>query len=262
VGTAWARALLTALTPVSWICIAAWIAILVALPIVKGLWGQAAMRRGVTLGVIAQAASVLSILQPVWGWAWTAGIALGVVTMGWSVEFLGSRTGFPFGRYHYTGLLQPQLGRVPVIIPVAWLMMLPPSWAVARLIAGQGGVAFVVVSALAFTAWDLFLDPQMVGWELWLWDQPGQYCRRDRSGGIPWVNFAGWLLASGVMTALLWPAVARAGALPVAALSLVYGITWLLETVGLGIIWRQPRPAVAGFVGMGVVLVWAWARVG
>jgi uncharacterized membrane protein len=52
-------------------------------------------------------------------------------------------------------------------------MMLPPSWGVARAIADRINPrwefpAFVGLSALAMTAWDLFLDPMMVTWEIWV----------------------------------------------------------------------------------------------
>jgi putative membrane protein len=33
----------------------------------------------------------------------------------------------------------------------------------------------------------------------WVWDQPGGYF------GIPWQNYAGWLLSAAVMTALAAP---------------------------------------------------------
>jgi hypothetical protein len=39
---------------------------------------------------------------------------------------------------------------------------------------------------------------------------------------------------------------------------LIYAITWLMETVGLGVFWGQPRPALAGFLGMGGMLFWVW----
>jgi putative membrane protein len=171
--------------------------------------------------------------------------------MGWVVEYIGSKTGFPFGRYHYSDRLQPQLGHVPLLIPVAWLMMLPPAWAIAETIAPQHGLGFVVVSALAFTAWDLYLDPQMVRWRLWVWERPGGYF------GIPWVNYGGWILASGTMTAILRP-----GDLPLVPLQLIYVITWLLQVIGLGVFWQQPAPALCGFLGMGSLVVWAWVSGG
>ena len=236
-----------------WMALLAWVGATVSLPIVRAAWDDRALRRGMIVGVLLQDAAVISILASAWGWARAITVALMVLVMGWAIEFLGSRTGVPFGRYHYTAHLQPQVGRVPLLIPAAWLMMLPPAWAVAqRITVGTySAVAFIAVSALAFTAWDLFLDPLMVAWHLWVWERPGGYF------GIPWTNFVGWMLAAASMTALtvpLWP-----GPLPTTPLMVVYVLTWLLETVGLGVFWRQPSPAFCGFLGMGGLLLWAWA---
>jgi uncharacterized membrane protein len=231
----------------SQVTIVAWIGSLVLLPIFVWIWDDRALRWGVMASVLLQAVAVWAVLGSSWGWAPASLVGLAIAAMGWAVEFTGSRTGFPFGRYHYTGRLQPQLGRVPLAIPLAWLMMLPPAWGVASLIAPGYGLAFVVVSALAFTAWDLFLDPQMVGWHLWVWEKRGRYF------GIPLINYLGWFLASGVMTVLLQPR-----ELPALSLALIYAITWLLETIGLGLVWKQPGPALCGFLGMGSMLVWMW----
>ena len=38
------------------------------------------------------------------------------------VERVGTQTGLPFGRYAYTGALQPQVAHVPVIVPLALVM--------------------------------------------------------------------------------------------------------------------------------------------
>jgi putative membrane protein len=214
------------------------------------VWGQGAIRWGTTVTVALQAAAVVAALQGAWGWGRTALVAGAIMAIGWAVEYLGSHTGVPFGRYHYTRRLQPQLGRVPLAIPVAWLMMVPPSWAVAATIAGNRGPVFWLLSGLAIAAWDLFLDPQMVSWRLWLWEREGGYF------GIPWVNYLGWTLAAAAMTAVasaLWP-----GPLPTSPLTVIYVLTWLLETVGLGVFWRQPGPALCGFLGMGGMLLWGW----
>ena len=171
---------------------------------------------------------------------------LTVVTVAWASEALGSKTGFPFGAYDYTENLQPQLLGVPLLIPLAWLMMLPPAWAVAQRITGQtSGLAFVAVSALAFTAWDLFLDPQMVHWGLWVWDAPGAYF------GIPLVNFAGWLLVSALITAL-----ARPPALPGKPLLVIYALTWLIETVGQVVFWGFTARRCVGSSGWGCLCGW------
>ena len=137
---------------------------------------------------------------------------------------------------------------MPLLVPLAWLMMLPPAWAVAQRITGRvSGVAFVAVSALAFTAWDFYLDPQMVHWGLWVWDVSGPYF------GIPLANFAGWLLISALITAL-----ARPPALPQTPLIVIYALVWLIEAIGQVFFWGLRGPALFGFIGMGVFVALAW----
>jgi putative membrane protein len=229
--------------------LAVWTLAMIVQPILLWMWGQAAFRAGMSLAVVIQAVTVLVILAGSWGWQRTASLLALVAVSAYLAELLGSQTGFPFGKYHYTGVLQPQAAGVPLLIPLAWLMMLPPSWAVARLIVGEQGhfAVFVFLSALAFTAWDLFLDPQMAAWGFWVWETPGPYF------GIPLVNYLGWLLVSALITAL-----ARPRDLPLAPLAAVYAITWLLQTIGQGLFWAQPGPAAVGFLGMGGMLAWAW----
>jgi hypothetical protein len=126
--------------------------------------------------------------------------------------------------------------------------MLPPSWAIGWRLGGRRyGVASILVSGLAITAWDLFLDPQMTQWKLWVWDQPGLYF------GIPLVNFFGWFLGGALITAA-----ARPKAVPDRPLLVVYTLTWVLETVGLAVFWGLPGSALCGFVGMGLLVVLAW----
>jgi putative membrane protein len=218
-----------------------WIGAMISLPIFRWLLGDGVLRIGVGLTVVIQVLAVLSVLRASWGLRMTLRAAVITVILGWLVEFIGHTTGVPFGGYGYTDVLQPQLAGVPLIIPLAWLMMLPPAWAVAQVIVGvRNRWLFVALSALAFTAWDLFLDPQMVAWNFWVWEQPSGYF------GIPWVNFVGWVLASGIMTAVVRP-----GALPIYPLLAVYVITWLLESIGLIVFWGLPGPGVVGFLAMG-----------
>jgi lycopene beta-cyclase len=105
----------------------------------------------------------------------------------------------------------------------------------------------MLLVALGFTAWDLFLDPQMVGWGFWVWEGTGAYF------GIPLVNFLGWFLVSGLIT---W--IANPRELPSTPLGAVYATTWLLQSIGQAIFWAQPGPALVGFVAMGVMSFLAW----
>jgi uncharacterized membrane protein len=240
------------LTPAQTALLTLWVLLMISFPIVEWTLGWEAMRNAVTLGTLAQLIAVILILWQAWGPAKTLGVSISVFILGWAAEALGSQTGFPFGTYSYTDALQPQILQVPIAVPLGWLMMLPPSWAVAQVLAQRidsrwQTPAFITLSALAMTAWDFFLDPQMVAWGLWKWTEPGGYF------GIPWSNYLGWLLVSALITAIIRPS-----NLPVAPLLLIYTITWLLEVGGLGIFWGMPGQALVGGVAMGVFAILGW----
>ena len=238
-----------------------WVLTMISLPILGWILGEGYLLRGMSFGVLMQSVAVLLILYSAWGFSRTLRTFAVIAAFSYFAELLGSTTGFPFGKYHYTDLLQPQIAGVPLLIPLAWLMMLPPSWAIAHIILGKTlnheenkGIRrktflFLSLSALAFTAWDLFLDPQMVGWGFWVWEIPGQYF------GIPLSNYLGWIVVSALITL-----VANPKDLPVGPLSLVYVLTWILQTIGQGIFWSQPGPALVGFIVSGLFVWLAWRQ--
>lgn len=233
-----------------WYLMGLWAASMIALPIWIWIFGESSIRWSVTATVVLLSATNILILRGAWGTQRTVITASVVVAMAWLIEYIGSTTGLPFGVYHYTSLLTPQIGHVPLLIPLAWLMMLPPAWAVSAAITGKSrGFGFVLVSAISFTAWDLFLDPQMVRWGFWVWDQPGRYF------GIPLLNFAGWFLASVAITF-----VARPAPVPQIPGTAIYTLTWMLQIIGLWIFWQMPGPAFWGGVGMGIIVLLAWRQ--
>lgn len=226
--------------------IALWVVSMISLPIFRWVFGDDILVLAVSVSVLCQLAAVLVVLHSVWGLKRTMMTAAGVALLGWAVEFIGSSTGFPFGSYDYTPVLQPQIAKVPVLIPLAWLMMLPCAWAVTTVLIGKqrSPLMFALVSALVFTAWDLFLDPQMVAWGFWVWEKPSGYF------GIPWVNFLGWILSSFTITLLVRPS-----SLSARPLLAIYAITWALESIGLAVFWGLPGPAAVGFLMMGSVVM-------
>jgi len=252
-----------------------WVLTMLSLPLLGWILGEGYLLRGIAVGVLMQSAAVLVILYNAWGLARTVKTFAVVTVLSYLAELLGSSTGLPFGKYHYTDILQPQIAGVPLLIPLAWLMMLLPAWAIAQIILSktqslkhevdEGAqrksfefpsrdfvplvVKHCLLSALAFTAWDLFLDPQMVGWGFWAWEKPGQYF------GIPLSNYLGWVVVSALITLIVKPK-----DLPVGPLALVYVLTWILQTIGQGIFWLQPGPAVVGFLVSGIFVCLAWRQ--
>jgi uncharacterized membrane protein len=120
----------------------------------------------------------------------------------WAFEQAGVATGQIFGAYHYTDYLGGKLGHVPLLIPLAWFMMIYPSYAIANLVLTRrptgtpGGVARLVAlagaSALVMTVWDLVIDPILSGPRVraWVWETGGPYF------GIPIQNYFGWLVTT------------------------------------------------------------------
>lgn len=220
---------------------------MISLPILKWAYGTDIIPAAVTAALLVQFTAVTFIMSNAWGWSRTVIAFLIVAFTTWGLEFLGSSTGFPFGDYDYTDALQPQVGHVPLLIPLAWFMMLPSAWAIAEIIVGRNRVwAYVAVSAAAITAWDLFLDPQMVAWGFWEWSNPQGYF------GIPWVNYAGWYLTGIIVTTLVRPFRFQ---MPIIPLLVVYGVVWFLQSFGQAIFWGQPGPAIVGAIGMGALLL-------
>ena len=228
----------------SWGLIGLWALGMMSLPIILWTVGDDLLPKAVTITTGLQALAVGVGLGKAWGWRRLVITLVSVAVLGWLVEYIGSTSDVPFGAYDYSLRLQPQVVGVPLLIPIAWFMLLPCAWTVAGYLAGGRRWLFVVLSVLAFVAWDLFLDPQMVTWDFWHWSQPSGYF------GIPWSNYAGWALAVLMMTLVVRPS-----DIPLTPLLAIYGLTWFFEVFGLLFFWGLVGPALVGGVVMGAFLL-------
>lgn len=181
---------------VTWSLVAAAVLVQIAYPLTVDAW-----RTPVTvLSVVVFAAAALADCTRRHGLR--GGVTLLAVAggIGLLAEAVGVATGVPFGSYAYTGTLGPTLLGVPVVVPLAWLMMAWPALVVGRTLAGSRP-AVAVVGGLALAAWDVFLDPQMVDAGHWVWFHPTPSL--PLVPGIPLTNFAGWVLVSVVIVGTL-----------------------------------------------------------
>ena len=250
--------------PVSRGLLGLWIVLMILIPHVLRMADRPTFLVTLSLSIVIQVSLVLSLLLPALKAQATIASTLWILAVAWLAEVIGHNSGFPFGRYTYTDALWPQVGGVPIQVPAAWLMMLPPAWAAGTAIFAKRLdancatkwkqlAAFSIVAGLAFTAWDLFLDPQMVAWGVWKWETPGPYF------GVPAINFLGWALVAFLILIGLSRTL-DSNALPREALLLVYTAVWLLNSLGLGLFFDQPGPSAAGFAGMGMFVVLAWRQ--
>lgn len=192
-----------------------------------------------------------------WGGRRAGAAAATVAVATATVERIGVRTGWPFGRYAYTDALRPQVAHVPVIVPMAWFAMSLPARETAHGALGPRSTRLgrIALGSAAMTAWDLFLDPQMVGEGYWAWRRRGAY------RGIPLTNFLGWFVTGlGVMAALEallpvdGPFDGPDGAGPVSTPEPVlvgqYASMAVMETVGFAAYFRDRVVATVGGAAM------------
>jgi putative membrane protein len=108
-------------------------------------------------------------------------------------ENAGVATGFPYGRYFFTGFMGPKLLHVPVLLGLAYIGMGYVSWIVAGLLCGRRTLLPLTAAAI-MTMWDLSLDPiWSTVLHAWIWLDGGVYF------GVPLTNFLGWLLTTYVI---------------------------------------------------------------
>ncbi len=176
-------------------------------------------------------------------------------------ESVGVLTGLVYGPYHYGDTLGFKIfGLVPVLIPVAWFMMVYTSYVLALRLAravapGRSllwDVWLSLVAAMAMTAWDLVMDPAMVLHGHWVWEVEGPYF------GIPARNFFGWLATTFTIMFLYRFLVERSHPSPTREAPRAYRdlplwayvVTWLVNVAAAWELGLQ-GPAVVGFFSMG-----------
>jgi putative membrane protein len=232
---------------VVWTLVAAAVLAQIAYPLMPEAWRTEVTVASVVIFFVAAVADAARV-HGLAGAAVLTGVAGGG---GLVAEAVGVATGLPFGHYAYTGTLGPELLGVPVVVPLAWVMMAWPALVVARTLAARGP-AVAAVGAVALTAWDVFLDPQMVAAGHWTWfdTAPGL----PLIPGIPLTNYIGWLLVSMVIMAILDRTLPREP-FPSAPAAALYLWVYFSSVMGHAVFFDLPGSAITGAVIMGAVAV-------
>lgn len=119
----------------------------------------------------------------------------------YAIEFTGVLTGYPYGAFEYGIDLGPMLaGHVPAALPLFFLPLVMNAYLLCLLLLGdaarRASIRVPVVVA-AVVGMDLVLDPAAVAVGFWAFDDGGLYY------GVPWLNYAGWVLSATVAVTVL-----------------------------------------------------------
>ena len=238
-----------------WLLAAAVIALQIAFPLVAD---SDRARLAVVTVVVFFSASVAHALV-YRGVMWTLGLVAITAGGGLLAEVVGTRSGFPFGDYAYGTALGWQLWGVPVVVPLAWTMMLYPTYVAVTTLTKKRWLA-ALLGGLSMMAWDFFLDPMMVELRAWTW--AGDAPSIPGIDGIPAVNFAGWFAVGAVLMAVMLLLPDRKA--PIGQPAVLYLWVFASSTVGAAAFFERPTVALIGGVTMGLVAVpfavTAWAN--
>lgn len=128
--------------------------------------------------------------QKAFKWGWLKYL-LAAAAISFTMEFLGTTFGVPFGKYSYTSLLGWKIaGQVPLLIPLSWFFMSLPSHWIADLLLGGHTSPWkrIFLGSFLLMTWDFTLDPAMSHLTpFWLWESAGSTLLK-----MPIWNLGGW----------------------------------------------------------------------
>jgi len=127
-------------------------------------------------------------------------LLLALAGYAYGIEFVGATTGLPYGEFAYGIPLGPMVfDTIPLGLPVFFMPLVLNAYLLCLLLLGKRArSALVRVPAVigAVVAVDLVLDPAAVALGFWVYESGSYY-------GVPWLNFAGWVLSATVATVLV-----------------------------------------------------------
>ena len=128
-------------------------------------------------------------------------------------EFSSTRTGIPFGLYHYTGTTRGQelfIANVPFFDSLSFSFLAYAAFCLARMVLAdrrndsgapggrRGAVTIAVVSGALMMLLDVVIDPLSVRGDRWFLGHIFWYPDGGIYFGVPLSNFVGWLIVGAV----------------------------------------------------------------
>jgi len=148
----------------------------------------------VLVGVVVMRLPLVAGVAPLVDRRATAAL-LALAAYAYGIEFVGVTTGWPYGAFEYGVALGPMAGGVPLALPVFFFPLVLNSYLLCLLLLGDLArspwVRLPVVVATVVGI-DLVLDPGAVALGFWAYNGGGPFY------GVPWSNYAGWVLSATV----------------------------------------------------------------
>lgn len=136
------------------------------------------------------------------------GAAVIIVVSG-LVEWVGTKTGIPFGWYDYSTAFGPMIGgELPAAIPLAWYsVVMGAALTITQMWHRAGRTQVALAVAFAAMIFDMCLEPYAIyARHYWTWVGPADETAPITpaiSGPVPWENYLSWFGLSFVLAWIL-----------------------------------------------------------
>lgn len=174
--------------------------------------------------------------------------------LAWLAEFSSTRTGVPFGLYHYTETTRGQelfITNVPFMDSLSFTFLAYAAFCLARAALGRRRIsrpALALFAGVLMMALDVVIDPLAVRGDQWFLGRIFYYPEGGVYFGVPLSNFVGWIVVGACGTGTYLAAAGdAAGREPRGGVALYYAVAvfnlavtawigeWLLAAVGLAL---------------------------
>lgn len=116
-----------------------------------------------------------------------------VIILTFLVEYIGVKTGYPFGEYSYTEKLKPLLFGVPLSIGFAWLASMLASFGIISTIKRLKNSSIFtksVLTGLLMMIFDIALEPAAISQRFWYWE----------GSSVPLMNYLSWFAIGSIIS--------------------------------------------------------------
>jgi uncharacterized membrane protein len=149
-------------------------------------------------------AALLASAWPEGGWRRAIRFLIVASVVSFLAEYASTHTPLPYGRYDYiapTRTKELYLAGVPLFVPVAFGSVV---WAgrACALSAARTRAGLALCAGAFASAIDLVVDPMTLRGSHWFLGELYRYHAGGVWFGIPWSNFAGWVLVSAIIVAV------------------------------------------------------------
>ncbi len=145
----------------------------------------------ILFGTVVMRLPLVAGLKPLIGKKAAAGLIL-VSLYSYFIEYVGLRTGWPYGSFEYLLELGPMFEGFPLALPIFFIPLVLNSYLLVNLAGVSKRWLRFLLSLMLVLAVDAVLDPAMVSLGVWQYAEGFYY-------GVPLSNYLGWVLSGSIV---------------------------------------------------------------